>query len=47
MFDAIVEIAIYAVGIGVLAGAYFVFEWTKFIGSTMIDEWRETHENKV
>ena len=38
MFDAIVEIAIYAVGIGVLAGACFVFEWAKFIGSNIIEE---------
>ena len=42
MFDAIVEIGIYAVAIGALAGAYFVFEWARFIGSTVIDEWKES-----
>ena len=41
MFDAIVEIAIYATAIGALAGAYFIFEWARFIGGNIIEERRK------
>ena len=38
MLDAIVEIGIYATAFGVIALAYFVFEWARFIGGNIIEE---------
>ena len=38
MLDAIVEIGIYATAFLVLGGAYFVFEWARFIGGNVIEE---------
>lgn len=40
MLNIIFAITIPAVVFGVLAVAFFVFEWAKFIGSTVLDEHR-------
>ena len=40
MFNAILAVAIISVVFGVLAVAFFIFEWAKFIGSTVLDEHR-------
>lgn len=40
MFNAILAITITAVVFGALAVAFFIFEWAKFIGSTVLDEHR-------
>lgn len=46
MMNAIVEIAIYTTAIGALAGAYFIFEWARFIGGNIIEE-RRTARRKM
>ena len=41
IYDAIVEIGIYATAFLVLGGAYFIFEWARFIGGNIIEERRK------
>ena len=40
MFNAILTITIISVVFGVLAVAFFIFEWAKFIAGTVLDEHR-------
>ena len=41
MFNAIVAVTVGAVFMGFLGAGFFVFEWVRFIGSTMLEERRD------
>ena len=41
MYNALVAMTITAGFMGFLGAAYFVFEWVRFIGSTMLEERRQ------